>query len=166
MNFAKFLRILFDITPPDDCFCIFFIQSTVFCHPVKLIETRVLFLNMFCHGFRMWWISRTLLRETDDLVVAAEKQTFLETRGVKRCFLGWLTYQHSYLYAYSVSVLHCPVILYLKFKEAMLPMWFTDSELFFKKAVLKHFAILTSAFNKFSGFQVNTGVFLWILHNF
>ena len=41
---------------------------------------------MFYHGFRTWWISRTLLLETDDLVEVAGKQTFLETPGVKRCF--------------------------------------------------------------------------------
>ena len=64
-----------------------------FLPPSELIETRFfLFLNMFYHGFRTWWISRTLRHETDDLVVAAGKQTFLETPGVKRCFLGWLTY--------------------------------------------------------------------------
>ena len=45
-------------------------------------------------------------------------------------------------------------------------MWVTDSEVFFKKAVLKQFAILTSAFKKFSDLQVNPGVFLWILQNF
>ena len=32
-------------------------------------------------------------------------------------------------------------------------MWFSDSEVFFKKAVLKHLAILTSAFRKISGLQ-------------
>ena len=35
-------------------------------------------------------------------------------------------------------------------------MWFTDSDVFFKKAVLKHLAILTSVFHKFSDLQVNT----------
>ena len=35
VNFKKFLRILFDRTPLDDCFWIFFIHSTVFCHPVN-----------------------------------------------------------------------------------------------------------------------------------
>ena len=44
-------------------------------------------------------------------------------------------------------------------------MWFTDSEVFFRKAILKHFAILTSVFNKFAGLQVNTGIFLWIFQN-
>ena len=39
--------------------------------------------------------------------------------------------------------------------KKQLPMWFTDSEVFFKKAVLKHFTILTSVFNKFSDLQVN-----------
>ena len=29
-----------------------------------------------------------ILRKTDELVVAAGKQTFLETPGVKQCFLG------------------------------------------------------------------------------
>ena len=78
-------------TPLDDCFWIFFFFS--FFSPSELTETRFfLFFNMFYHGFRTWWISRTLLRKTVDLVVAAGKQTFLETPGVKRCFLGWLTY--------------------------------------------------------------------------
>ena len=44
--------------------------------------------------------------------------------------------------------------------KKQLPVWFTDSEVFFKEAALKHFAILTSVFNKFSGLQVNTGFFL------
>ena len=35
-------------------------------------------------------------------------------------------------------------------------MWLTDWKLFFKKAVLKYFAILTGVFNKFLGFQANT----------
>ena len=43
---------------------------------------------------------------------------FSEKPQIKRCFLGWLTYEHSYLYAYWIFVLHFPVILYLKFKEA------------------------------------------------
>ena len=93
----------------------FFHSLNCFLPPSELIETRFfLFLNMFYHGFRTWWISRTLLRETDDLVVAAGKHISLRNR----CFLGWLTYEHSYLYAYWIFVLHFPVILYLKFKEA------------------------------------------------
>ena len=40
------------------------------------------------------------------------------------------------------------------------------AEVFFKKAVLKHFAILTNVFNQFSDLQVNTSVFLWILQIF
>ena len=35
-------------------------------------------------------------------------------------------------------------------------MWFTDSEVFFKKPVLKHFAILASVFNNFSGVQAGS----------
>ena len=35
-------------------------------------------------------------------------------------------------------------------------MWFTDSEVFFKKPVLKHFAILASVFNNFSGLQAGS----------
>ena len=71
----------------------FFHSLNCFLPPSELIETRFfLFLNMFHHGFRTWWISRTLLCETDDLVVAAGKQTFLETPGVNRCFLGLLTH--------------------------------------------------------------------------
>ena len=71
----------------------FFHSLNCFLPPSELTENRFfLFLNMFYHGFRTWWISRTLRHETDDLVVAAGKQTFLETPGVKRCFLGWLTY--------------------------------------------------------------------------
>ena len=65
----------------------FFHSLNCFLPPSELIETRFfLFLNMFYHGFRTWWISRTLLLETDDLVEVAGKQTFLETPGVKRCF--------------------------------------------------------------------------------
>ena len=71
----------------------FFHSLNCFFAAHELTETRFfLFLNMFYHNFRTWWISRTLLCETDDPVVAAGKQTFLETPGVKRCFLGWLTY--------------------------------------------------------------------------
>ena len=59
----------------------------------ELIETSFfLFFNIFYHGFWMWWISRTLLRETDDLVVAAGKQAFFEAPGVKRCFLCLLIF--------------------------------------------------------------------------
>ena len=49
-----------------------------------------------------------------------------------------------------ISVLQYPVILHLK-SQKQLWMRYTDSEVFFKQAVLKHFAILTSVFNKFSG---------------
>ena len=46
--------------------------------PSELIKARFfLFLNMFYHGFRTWWILRTLLRKTDDLVVAAGRQLHL-----------------------------------------------------------------------------------------
>ena len=71
----------------------FFLSLNCFLPPSELIETRLfLFLNTFYHGFQTWWISRSLLHETDNLVVAAGKQTFFETPGVKQCFLGWLTY--------------------------------------------------------------------------
>ena len=71
----------------------FFHSLNCFLPPSELTETRFfLFLNMFYHGFWTWWISQTLLCETNDLVVAAGKQTFLETAGVKQSFLGWLAY--------------------------------------------------------------------------
>ena len=72
----------------------FFHSLDFFLSPSELVETRFfLFLDMFYHGFPTWWISRTSLRETGDLVVAAGKQTFLwDITGIKRCFLGWLSY--------------------------------------------------------------------------
>ena len=71
----------------------FFSFINCFLPPSELIETRFfLFLNMLYHGFRTWWISQTVLCETDDLVVACCETDFLETPGVKPCFLGWLTY--------------------------------------------------------------------------
>ena len=71
----------------------FFHSLNCFLPPSELIETRFfLFLNMFYHSFLTWWISQTLLCKTDNLVVSAGKQTFFETPGVKRSFLGWLTY--------------------------------------------------------------------------
>ena len=61
----------------------FFHWLNCFLPPSELIETRFfLFLNMFYHSFRAWWISQTLLCKTDDLVVSAGKWSFL----------GWLTY--------------------------------------------------------------------------
>ena len=88
-EFCKFLRILFDRTPPDNCFWIFFNLLNCFLSPSELTERKFfLFLNMFYHGFQTWWISQTLLPETGNLVVAAGKQTFLwdtqELSGVSK----------------------------------------------------------------------------------
>ena len=88
----------------------FFHSLSIFLPPSELIETRFfLFLNMFYHGFRTWWILRTL---------AAGKQTSLEKPGVKRCFFrltNLLTFISICLLNFCTP-LSC--ILYLKLKEA------------------------------------------------
>ena len=87
----------------------FFHSLNCFLPLSELIKTRFfLFLNMFYHSFQKWWLSQTLPHETDDLVVAAGKQTFLETPGVKRCFLSWIITIHIYIptqFLYSNSLL-------------------------------------------------------------
>ena len=136
-----------------------------FLPPGELIETWFfLFLNMFHHGFPMWWISQTLLRKRDDLVVAAGKQTFLETPGVQAVFfrlINLLTFISICLLDFCTP-LFCNSLLEIQRSSYH----FTDSDVFFKKAVLKYFTILTIFLNKFSGLQVNPAVFLWLLQNF
>ena len=55
--------------------------------PSELIEIRFfLFLNMFYHSFRTWWILRTLLHETDNLVVAAGKDISMRNQELGGVF--------------------------------------------------------------------------------
>ena len=90
----------------------FFHSLNCFLPPSELIETRFfLFLNMFYHGFRTWWISWALhslylAKQTTQLLLQRNScccRHFSETPGIN---LHW------------ISVLHCPVILHLKVTEA------------------------------------------------
>ena len=90
----------------------FFHSLNCFLPPSELIETRFfLFLNMFYHGFRTWWISWTLhslyfVKQTTQLLQQGSScwsRHFSETPGIN---LPW------------ISVLQCPLILHLKVTEA------------------------------------------------
>ena len=59
----------FSRNPPDNCFCIFHSSFFYWFLPLtELMETRFsLFLNMFYHSFRRWWISWILHLENTSL---------------------------------------------------------------------------------------------------
>ena len=90
----------------------FFHSLNCFLPPSELIETRFfLFLNMFYHGFRTWWISWTL-----HSLYFAKQTTQLLLQGNSCCYRHFSKTPEINLH--WISVLHCPVILHLKVTEA------------------------------------------------
>ena len=107
------------------------------CHQIGIREIVQLSSNK--HGFRTWWISWTL----HSLYFAKQTTQLLQQRN--SCCCRYFS-ETPEINLHWISVLHYPVILHLK-SQKQLWMWYTDSEVFFKQAVLKHFAILTSVFS-------------------
>ena len=132
VNFAKFLRTPVLQNTSGRLLLDFFIRFPgffFFCKPINF--QGFLFFNMFYHGFQTWWISWTLhlenfLGETNDPAGSGREhaEQHVELSGIFYRLINWSTLT----FFFWISVLHCPVILYLKetrnsFKKWPLNLW-------------------------------------------